>query len=140
MMKNAIITVKGIQGLDGEEETLELTTEARYGIKDEEILLSYDESEMLGVSGVKTMLRYKKPDTVILKRSGALESRLVIQKGKINSCLYDTGYGELVLDIKGESLHNALDENGGSFSMSYSIDVNGKILSKNRIEITVKVI
>ena len=38
MMKNAIITVKGIQGLDGEEETLELTTEARYGIKDEEIL------------------------------------------------------------------------------------------------------
>jgi len=140
MMKNAIITVKGIQGLDGEEETLELTTEARYGIKDEEILLSYDESEMLGVSGVKTMLRYKKPDTVILKRSGALESRLVIQKGKTNSCLYDTGYGELVLDIKGESLRNALDENGGSFSMSYSIDVNGKILSKNRIEITVKVI
>lgn len=140
MMKNAIITVKGIQGLDGEEETLELTTEARYGIKGEEILLSYDESEMLGVSGVKTMLRYKKPDTVILKRSGALESRLVIQKGKTNSCLYDTGYGELVLDIKGESLRNALDENGGGFSMSYSIDVNGKILSKNRIEITVKVI
>ena len=137
MMKNAIVTVKGTQIVDGNEEILELTSEARYGIKDGEILISYDESELLGVKEVKTMLRCKLPDTVIIKRSGAIESRLVIQKDKTNSCLYNTGYGELLLDITGREFRQCLDENGGSLYMSYDIDVNGKILSENIIEITV---
>lgn len=138
MMRDVIITVIGIQGLDGNEETIELTTEARYGVKDGEILISYDEGEMLGVKGVKTILRYKAPDTVILKRSGALESRLVIERNKRNCCRYDTGCGELLLDIIGEEMESRLDENGGTFSMSYRIDANNRILSKNRIKITVR--
>lgn len=138
MMKDVIVTIKGTQGLDGGEETIELTTEARYGIKGDEILISYDESEMLGVKGVKTILRYKNPDTVILKRTGALESRLVIEKNGRNCCRYDTGYGELLLDIIGEEMKSALDEHGGSFFMSYRIEANNRPLSKNRIKITVR--
>lgn len=138
MMKDVIIKIAGTQGADGDENTIELTTEARYGFKDSEALISYDEGEMLGVKGVKTLLHYKAPDTVILKRSGALESRLIIQKNKKNCCKYDTGYGELLIDIIGEEIESSLNENGGSFYMSYSIDAGNRLLSKNRIKITIR--
>ena len=138
MMKDAIITIKGIQVLNDEEEAMELTTEGRYGFKENEILISYEETEMIGVKGVKTLMRYKAPNTVIIKRSGTLESRLVIEKGNKNLCRYETGYGELMLDIIGEEIESELGENGGSFKMSYIIDADNRILSKNRIEITVR--
>ena len=137
-MKNAIIKIKGVQGLDGEEETIELTTDGRYGYKDGEVMITYDESEMIGVKGVKTILHYKKPNTVTLKRSGALQSKLIIIDKSKSSCRYDTGYGELMLDIVGEEMAADFCENGGMLKMSYRIDTMGKVLSKNRIEITIR--
>ena len=34
MMKNVMITVKGVQGIDDEKDTVELTTEGKFGKKD----------------------------------------------------------------------------------------------------------
>lgn len=138
MMKDAIITLIGTQEQDGNSDTIELTSVARYGVKNGEVLITYDESELLGVKGVKTTLHYKAPDTVLLKRTGSVNVKLVIEKNKRNCCRYDTGYGELLLDIIGEEIENRIDDGGGTFYMSYRIDTNNRFLSKNTIKITVK--
>ena len=82
MMKDVIINIKGEQGTDDNPETVELTTDGRFGEKNGSYFISYDESEMLGLGDVKTCLYIKPDNSVVLQRSGAVESRLVVEEGK----------------------------------------------------------
>ena len=137
-MKDVIIKIVGKQGMDDDVDSIELTTVGKMGIKDGKFLLTYDESEMLGVKGVKTSLMVKDDDTVILQRSGGYMSRLVIEKGARNSCFYSTPQGDLVIGIFGENVVHNLTESGGTLNMSYTIDSNLELISRNTVEISVK--
>ena len=137
-MKQVTVRIKGIQGLDGQTETVETVADGTLGVRENRVLLCYTEPETVGQKGIRTSLLYKAPDTVILTRSGALETRMVIEKGHTEVCRYNTGFGELFLDITGESVEGHLTESGGTLKMVYRIDAGGKIVSKNQVEITVK--
>ena len=138
-MKDVIIKIKGTQGLEGtEEEVIELTTVGTLETAQGEIVLCYDEGEMMGAKNLKTKLSVNVSDTVIMERSGEMSSRLVIEKGIRNSCFYSTPYGELMIGIFGESIKNRLTENGGELSMSYTLDQNLHPLSRNTVDISVK--
>ncbi|MBR4073592.1 MAG: DUF1934 domain-containing protein [Clostridia bacterium] len=138
MMKNVLIKITGTQGLGEETDSVELTTEGKMGIKDGKFLLTYDESELLGVKGIKTSLMIKDDDTVILQRSGGYASRLVVQKGVRNSCFYSTPHGDLSIGIFGEAVSNNLTVDGGTVNMSYTIDSNLQLISRNTVEISVR--
>ena len=138
MMKDVIINIKGCQGLDDEVDTIELTTDGRFGKKNGSYYMTYDESAMLGLENVKTSLYIKPGNTVILQRSGDVESRLVVEEGKRSTCYYDTPQGELLIGIFGESVKTELDGNGGKIHMKYTIDSNLNLISRNTVDILVK--
>ena len=101
MMKDVIINIKGRQGLGDELDTIELTTDGRFGEKNGSYYMTYDESAMLGLENVKTALYIKPGNSVILQRSGDVESRLVVEEGKRSTCYYNTPQGELLIGIFG---------------------------------------
>ncbi len=137
MMKNVLIKITGKQGIGEDTDSVELTTVGKMGIKEGKFLLTYDESELLGVKGIKTSLMVKDDDTVVLQRSGGYTSRLVVQKGVRNSCFYSTPHGDLLIGIFGETVSHNLSENGGTVNMSYTIDSNLQLISRNSVEINV---
>ena len=47
MIKDVLINIKGTQGLDEQIDTIELTTDGKFGIKDGQYFLSYDEGQIL---------------------------------------------------------------------------------------------
>ncbi len=63
---------------------------------------------------------------------------MVIEKGVRNNCFYMTPMGELSLGIFGEKVKTNLTENGGSISMNYTIDANSQLLSRNKVNISIK--
>ena len=131
MMKDVIIKIKGTQGIDGEQDEIELTTDGRFGKRGDSYYMTYDESAMLGI--------YIKPDnSVILQRTGAVESRLVVESGKRSSCYYNTAQGELIIGIFGETVKTELGLNGGKIHMCYTVDSNLKLISRNTVDITVR--
>ena len=65
MMKNVIISISGEQGIDSDSDTIELTTVGRFGEKNGNYYLTYDETEMLGMGAVKTGI-YIKPDKSVV--------------------------------------------------------------------------
>lgn len=136
-MKNVIIDIKGTQGIDGESDIIELSTLGKLSEKDGRFLISYEESETLKDHTVKTLLKTEN-NKVTMIRSGGMESRLVIEKGRRNTCFYSIPQGEIVLGIFGESIENSLNENGGSLKMSYTIDLENSLLSRNTVEISVR--
>lgn len=138
MMENVVITLKSVQGIGENEETVELTTLGRYGLNGQEALITYDESALLEAKNVKTFLHCHLPDTVILKRTGDVEARLVIEKDKTNLCRYNIGVGEMLLDITGERIEATLSSTGGEIKLEYRIDVADKPLTRNKIEITIR--
>lgn len=138
MMKNALIDIRGTQGADGEESVIELTTDGKFGEKNGEFLITYDESEMLGIDNVKTSLYVKADNSVILQRSGAVESRLVVENGKRSVCWYNMPEGQLLIGIFGEAVEHNLKKGGGSLSMKYTIDQNMSFISRNTVSIVVR--
>lgn len=138
MIKDVIISIKGIQGIDDQTDTIEFTTEGRFGINDGKYYLSYDEGQMMENYDVKTKIFVNSPESLVLQRSGSIKSRMEIEKGKRNSCFYSTPVGDLCIGIYGESLDVNLNESGGSLNMVYTIDSDLRLVSRNEVEITVK--
>ena len=138
MMKDVIINIKGRQGLGDELDTIELTTDGRFGEKNGSYYMTYDESAMLGLENVNTALYIKPGNSVILQRSGDVESRLVVEEGKRSTCYYNTPQGELLIGIFGESVKTELNSGGGKIHMKYTIDSNLNLISRNTVDISVK--
>ena len=138
-MKEVLIEIKGIQKYaEGHEDKTVFTTNGTLSYEDGVLALNYDESEMIGAKGVKTELRIESGSKMILIRRGGMESKMTVEKGRRHSCLYNTPEGDFVIGIFGEALMLETNKNGGKIYMSYTLDVNSGLLSKNIMEIKFK--
>ncbi len=131
------ISIKGIQHLDGESDTVELNTTGVMERTDRGFRLTYDESVSIGIEGVTTCLSVQ-PDLVTLERQGAMNSLLVLQKGKRTLCNYDTGYGCLTMGVYARAIHIGLADQGGTLDFHYTLDINAGIASSHDIYVTVR--
>lgn len=135
-MKNVTISVRGFQSIDNDQDVIELRTVGTYALKNDNYYIFYDE---INEDGKKTQTMLKVGEnTAVLKRTGATDSRMVIEVGKRNSSVYSTPVGEFFMDIYGEEVKSNLNENGGTVSLIYSLNMNATPVGRNRIEITVK--
>lgn len=139
MIKDVLINIKGVQGMDDESDTIEFISEGRFGFNDGEYFISYDESGMLD-SGetVKTKIHINSPDSVVLQRSGSIKSRMLIEKNKRNTTFYTTPFGELLIGVFGEEINYNLSENGGEINLKYTIDSDLRLVSRNYVNIKIK--
>lgn len=137
-MNDVIISIKSTQGLGDDTNSIEFTTLGQIAEKNGKIYLFYNEGENFESDNVKTTIKIDSENTVSLKRSGDVQSRLQIQKGKRINCFYSIPQGELVLGIYGENVINELSTSGGRLIMNYTVDVENDLISRNCVEIIVK--
>lgn len=139
MMKDALINIKGIQGIDGDTDTIEFITDGRFGFKDGSYYISYDESRMLDTGDeVKTHIYIKSEDSVVLQRTGTIKSKILIEKGNRNNCFYSTPHGDLTIGVYGEVIEHNLTDNGGEIKLKYTIDSDLRLISQNEVNISIR--
>lgn len=138
MKKEAVITIKGTQFVDGDKDTVELTTVGTFYRKNDVYYLTYQESEATGFAGQRTTLKLEGNRRVTMIRFGGGESSLNIEKGVRHQCQYDTGYGSLLIGVNGDEIESGLTDDGGSYRFKYSLDINTALVSTNEIRLTVK--
>jgi len=139
MIKDALININSIQGIDDDTDTIEFMTDGRFGFKDGSYYISYDESQMLDTGDeVKTQIYIKPDDSVILQRSGTIKSKILIEKGNRNNCFYSTPMGDLTIGVYGEQIEHNLTDNGGEIKLKYTIDSDLKLISRNEVNITIR--
>ncbi len=136
-MKDVKINLVSTVETDGESEVFELSTSGKLGVKGNMTVLIYDESDAIGISGVKTTLSVT-DNKVVMQRSGALSGRLVIVKDTRQMCVLDTVQGAMSFGIYGENVKSTLDELGGCLDMTYTIDVQNNLVSRNNIKVSAK--
>ena len=137
--KNVILFVRGEQQFDqGEPEVTELMTEGAMTLEEDgELTLTYQETELTGMEGTTTRFSIR-DDTVVLARTGMVNSQLVFQRGKRNSSLYETPWGMMQVDVFTTSLAHRLDGRGGILEIKFNISVDHQVAGENQFKIRVR--
>ena len=136
--KQIILFVRGEQTYDSlSPEVTELATEGIMTLDGEEIRLSYEETELTGMQGTTTRFAIR-GDTVVLERTGMIQSRMEFKQGERSSSLYETPWGTMVVDLATTKLAHRLTERGGVMEIVFTIAVNHQVTGENRFKIRVK--
>lgn len=131
-----MITVTGTQHVDGQSDTVELTTGALMREEADGFTLSYHETAATGMDGTLTTLRVQ-PEKVTLERRGTSAGLLVLEHKKRHVCSYATPVGSLMLGVFTHRMEQALTLGSGTLDVSYTLDVGGSMMSRQDLHITV---
>ncbi len=134
---DVLISITGTQVVDGERDTIELTTTGGMDPAEDGWRLTYEESAATGMEGVTTSILVR-PDEVLLERTGNMNSLLVLQKGRRHQCSYETPYGALMLGVYTKELSSTLSRSGGDLRFAYTLDMNAGVASVHDVHISVK--
>lgn len=94
---------------EGVENVTEFTTQAKVQKKGNKTYVLYEESELTGMNGTKTMLSYDE-NIVTIKRYGAINSTLVIEENVPVENRYYTEFGFMLMTTVGEHISLKDDE------------------------------
>lgn len=140
MVQSALISITGTQQPEGEEpESIQLVTEGSYCYEPGFIRFSYVETQMTGLEGVVTTFTIEEEKTVTLTRSGKINSKMVFSPGKVDDSLYQAGPGALLLRVETKNIAVLMNEHGGIFDLSYSIEVEYATCGLNSYHIEIRV-
>lgn len=118
-------------------EVTELGTEGVMTIDGDAVSLMYEETELTGMEGTTTCFTVL-GDTVVLERTGTIQSRMEFRQGERSSSLYETPWGTMVVDIATTKLAHRLTERGGVMEIAFTIAVNHQVTGTNRFKVRVK--
>jgi len=137
-MKKAMISIKGLPAMMGDEEgSFELMTDGEYSRTDEVSTFSYFESELTGLNGLMTTFNVE-PDRVILRRGGEFSGDMIFSEKQKHHFLYDTPFGSIMMGIDTHSIKKNLQDDGGSLEIRYDIEVDNVSVSQNLFKIDIK--
>ncbi len=138
MKENYLITIDGYITTDGETDNVSLTTVGSYQFKNGKYYIVYKETEATGFAGCTTTVKAWENGVSMTRFGNGQTSNLLIEKGAINLCNYQTIAGPVMLDINGIEIINDLNENGGELTFEYSLNAGGMLISDNKVNVKVK--
>ena len=134
-----MLSIRGEQYFDDvDPDATELMTEGTLTLREGNLYLAYQESELTGMEGTTTTFAVEGP-RVTLMRTGSVNSQMVFEEGKQHTSLYETPFGELTVDIQTSKLIHNLSERGGLMEIKYTIAVEHTVTGKNCFKIRVRV-
>lgn len=123
----------------GERQEINMTTEGSWYEKSGAYYLTYDESEMSGLEGSRTVLKIE-GETVSLTRMGAHHSKMIFNLASPYNGEYNTPYGIFEMKIITQSLESKLDyeQVTGSITLKYEMILEATSQSVNTLKIKVR--
>ena len=116
-----VLSIRGQQTYAGQEpDVIELVTEGTMEYVEGGWNISYEESELTGLSGVTTTFRVE-PGKLVLTRVGKLNSVMVFQENVPHDSLYQMEFGTLMLTVNATSVFFDIVPDGGTIDLVYEI-------------------
>jgi uncharacterized beta-barrel protein YwiB (DUF1934 family) len=138
-MESVKIRINTVQTIDGagNEDVIELLTEAKLEKLKDCFIINYDESEITEQKGSRTRLKVYK-DKMLMTKVGIYSSKMEFQQGKKYTNLYSTPYGSFDLVYNTVLYENKLNEKGrGNIYTEYVITFADSDESYNKLSIDI---
>ncbi len=137
-MKEVLISITSVQETeDHGKSSVDFMTGGRYEMRGRSAYIDYTESELTGLAGTRTEISAS-PDSVTVKRDGAVNSVIEFEEGKKHLFAYATPFGTMTMGVDTFSVASSLGKSGGTLEVRYAVDMDGSRMSKNTFRITVK--
>ena len=138
MTKDVVIYIRSLYGYgEGEEDSIDFTTDGRYSFDGNTASLTYQESEVTGMEGTETNVVVS-ADKVVVDRNGTVTSRMIFSPGEKHAFLYDTPVGSATMHMDTRRILFRFNEHGGHVEIDYVLDLEHAVVSRNRFKLTVK--
>lgn len=131
--KDAIISIRNLQTMDGESELTELITEGKFYTHNGKQYIFYEEESEDSSCTVMMVITDK---DVTLTRKGEFGSKMHYQEGKTEQIIYYTPYGDMIMSLKTLRIDNRLEDEG-ELQLIYELSVNEDCFH-NDLTITVR--
>lgn len=138
-MDKVKVKITTVQTVDdaGNEDNIEMVTEATIDKIDDYFIVNYDESGLTETEGSRTRLKIYK-NKMLLTKIGVISSKMEFEIGKSYTDIYTTPYGAFDLDFFTVNYINSLDESGkGSIYVEYKIVFGKSGESFNKLNIAI---
>lgn len=133
-----IISVTGIQEVDGEKDKIEVIVTGDYIEKNGHRYIKYKEYDAEDPNIVLDTVVKVEDGKVSIIRMGDRPSRLILQQGVRHQCHYNTVMGDLMMGVYTSSIEDNLTDNGGDLVARYQLDFFSDLVSDNEFHINVK--
>ena len=130
------INIIGRQAYEEETGEITLNTTGSYTQRGGTRFIAYKEYDADDPKVSTTSVLKVEPDKVTMMRSGSA-TRLILERGRRHLCLYDTGYGQLMVGVFTSDLTSSLGDQGGRLDIKYTLDIDSNLSSSNEIKVEV---
>lgn len=138
MKKDVLIELKSSVEANGESESLEITTRGKLLKKDDSLFITYKETDQTGFDGCSVLIRVDGEQKASVTRNGDAPSHLIIEKGKRNVCAYNTPFTTAMLGISGARIRKKEENDETRLFISYELDLNAELMSRNELSIKIR--
>ena len=117
---------------------IEMFSEGELYVTDERVIIAYDESELTGMEGSHTQVRFERTQDglVTMMRNGNVNTILVFEEGKRHICTYQTPYMPFEICVFTKSVRNTLLENG-IIELDYIVEIRGAQAERTQFKIEI---
>ena len=138
MAKDVLVSVKGIQNIDGEKDSVEVITAGTWYEKNGKQYLMYEETyEEMQVT-TKNTIKIA-PELIEVSKKGAVVSKMIYELGKKHMSNYMTPMGMIVLGITTKDIFVEADQESLHVEIKYAMEMNGQFVSDSILEIKANV-
>ncbi len=135
-MKDIMLTVKSVQKSNGAEPLeIEFVSTGKYYKKNGCHYIIYEETELSGLAGHKTSLKVT-PDSVTMRRYGAMPVLMYFQVGQRQTTDYQTPYGAIKIDYLTTALDCQLLADEGNINIQYQLTMNSLEQAMHQLNIS----
>ena len=117
---------------------IEMFSEGELYITDERVIIAYEESELTGMEGSSTQVRFerKSPELVTMMRHGNVNTILVFEEGRRHICTYQTPYMPFEICVYTKEVKNNLLESG-VIELDYIVEIRGAEAERTQFKIEI---
>jgi len=124
MNKTVMVTVKGIQSGDGQEEAIETVSPGQYFEKAGKVYINYEDRALDQDLATPTTVKLEEGKVTVLRYGGA-NTQMVFTEGKVSCTPYETAFGTFMLDIVTEKVQIIRTPGKLIVSVDYTMDMGG---------------
>ncbi len=137
-MKDIIVKIYSNIKVDSDEPDInEVLMPGKFYIKGHYRYITYEETQLTGMSGDKTILKIGK-DTFWLKRYGDNNSEMKFKVGESFETKYTTPYGVFMINNTTQKyIDNVSNDGDGYIELLYNLDISGVSTSVNYLKIEI---
>lgn len=137
MTKDVLITISGMQMIDGDNSDIEMITTGAYYRKNGKHYITYEEI-LEGYEGKIRNLIKIQPNSMDIIKSGLTNVHMSFEKNKKRLTCYATPMGDMMVGLSTKSILVSEQEDNLNVKVEYSLDINYEHISECNIQVDIQ--